>query len=552
MGAWANEVFGRLSLEEKVGQVICYRASKWADETIDMARRGLVGCVSPIYYAGMKDLESAVEFMNALQGASSIPILFLSSHACDMRGWGATPFPGEGGSMAFGAARDPDLAYRYGRMASLESKALGFDCVWTPCVDVNTEPRNPIIGTRAFSDRPELVAEMAVAMVKGMQDVRVIPNAKHFPGHGDTAFDTHRQIGVVPHSRERLEAIDFYPYRELVKAGLRGVETAHIIYPALDDTPDLPATLSRTCIYDLLRKGMGFEGLIVSDSLTMKAITDHYSVGDAAIRSFNAGHDILLHDYNEPPEPTFEAMVSAARDGTIPMAELDASVMRVLEHKEWAGLPDRGPISLEEIDTVFGCSEHQALCREIYDASATVLENDALPLGRSTSGEVCIIATCSEEERKGMADFAATVENSRDVLFRECHERLGTVSTHLIDEDPSSDEVEAAVKACVDAETVVFATMPRIVSYKALSGRVGGGQVEVVQKLLALRKTVVLCVFGTPYVLTDFPRTQGCLTTYSSTIAAVEAGVRILFGETESRGKLPISLSDTYTFGYGL
>jgi hypothetical protein len=179
-----------------------------------------------------------------------------------------------------------------------------------------------------------------------------------------------------------------------------------------------------------------------------------------------------------------------------------------------------------------------------------VLENDALPLGQN--GEVCVVATCSEEERKGMADFAATVENSRDVLFRECGERLGTVWTHLIDEDPSSDEVDAAVEECAKAGTVIFATMPRIVSYKELSGRVGGGQVEVVRKLLALRKTVVLCVFGTPYVLTDFPKTQGCLTTYSSTIAAVEAGVRILFGEAESRGKLPVELSETYPFGYGL
>ena len=550
MGVWAEQVFERLTLEERVGQLICYRASKWADETVEMAAEGLVGCVSPIYYQDMKDLDNIIGFMNMLQSASPTPVLFISSHACSMRQWGTTPFPDEGGSMLFGAAGDPDLAYECGRMASLESKAVGFDCVWTPVVDVNTNPRNPIIGTRAFSDRPELVTEMALAMVKGMQEAGVVPNAKHFPGHGDTDFDTHRKIGMVPHDRARLDAVELYPYRELIKAGLKGVETAHIVFPALDDTPDLPATFSRKAIYDLLRKEMGFEGLIVSDSLTMKAIKDHYTVAEAVIQTFNSGHDIILQDYNEPPRPTFDALLTAVKDGTIPEDELNASVMRVLEAKEWVGLAVRGPIHSEEIRQVFNCEEHAAACTRIYEASVTVLENEALPLA---SGEqsLCVIGTRAEEERKGMTDFAMTIENSREILFGEAGSRCPGAVTHVLDEDPSQEEVDAAIEAAQDSDTVIFATFPRIVSYKELSGRVGAGQVETVQKLLALRKRVVVCVFGTPYVVTDFPQTQGCLTTYASTGAAVEAGVKALFGEIPTKGKLPVTLSDRYAFGYG-
>ncbi len=230
-----------------------------------------------------------------------------------MQEWGAPPFPDEGSNMVLGATRDPELAYQFARAAACESKAVGFDLVWCPCADVNTNPRNPIIATVSFGDRPELVTEMALAVVRGMQEERVIPNAKHFPGHGDTDFDTHRELGTVPHGRERLEAVELYPYRRLIPAGLRGVMTAHLIFPALEPDTRIPATFSRRCVHDLLRTDMGFTGLIVSDSLTMKAIKDRFSVAESLVRAFNAGHDILLQDYHEPPMPSFQAVLDAAR-----------------------------------------------------------------------------------------------------------------------------------------------------------------------------------------------------------------------------------------------
>jgi beta-N-acetylhexosaminidase len=551
MSNWARDVFESLSLEQQVGQLLCYRATRWADDTIDMARQGLVGAVSPNYYHGMQDSRTAIlDFMNALQDASPVPVMMVSSHACEVMRFGATPFPGEGASMMLAASRDADLTFKVAYAASLESKAFGFDSVWTPVVDVNTNPRNPIIGTRAFSDRPELVIDMARAVVRGMQDARLIPQAKHFPGHGDTDFDTHMQIGVVAHNRERLDAVELAPYRALIEDGLRGIETAHIVYPALDDTPNLPATMSRKCIYDLLRGEMGFEGLIVSDSLTMKAIKDHFGVEDAAVRTLAAGHDLLLADYDEPPRPAFDALVKAVADGTVDRAQFEASVMRVLEHKQWCGLPERGRLNEQMIAASFENAAHQSLCRRAFEAGVTVLEADALPLARGV--RACVIATRAEEEGKAATDLAMSIESSRDVAMRLCREQLGEVSSAVIDEDPTPEQIDDAVQAAEDAQVVIFATFPRIVSYKALSGKVGEGQVQLVERLIAQGKRVVLCVFGTPYVIPAFPRVAGCLTTYGSTAPAVEAGMRVVLGLAKPGGRLPIDLGEDYPFGRGL
>jgi beta-N-acetylhexosaminidase len=551
MNNWAQQVFDSLSLEQRVGQLICYRASQWADDTIDMARQGLVGGVSPNYYRGMQDSRTAIlDFMNALRDASAVPVMMVSSHACEVQRFGATPLPGEGASMMLGATRDTDLAFKVAYAASLESKAFGFDSVWTPCVDVNTNPGNPIIGTRAFSDRPQLVIDMARAVVRGMQDARLIPQAKHFPGHGDTGFDTHVQIGVVEHDRRRLDEVELAPYRALIEDGLRGIETAHIIYPALDDTPDLPATMSQRCIHDLLRDEMGFEGLIFSDSLTMKAIKDHFGVEDAAVRALAAGHDVLLQDYDEPPRPTFDALLKAVTDGVIDRARFEASVMRVLEHKQWCGLDQRGRLNEQMIAASFENAAHQTLCRRVFEAGVTVLEADALPLKRGV--RACVIATCAQEEGKAATDFAQTIESGRDVLMRLCREQLGDLPAAVIDEDPTPDQVDDAVQAAEDAQVVIFATFPRIVSYKALSGKVGPGQVRLVERLIKQGKRIVLCVFGTPYVITGFPRVEGCLTTYGSTASAVEAGIRVVLGQAKPGGRLPIDLSEAYPFGHGL
>ncbi len=551
MDTWVSRTFGGMTLEQKVGQVICYRAGNWADETLEMARKGLVGCVSPVYYKGMSDFGRALEFMNALQEASPVPVLFLSGWAHDMQEWGAPPFPDEGSNMVLGATRDPELAYQFARAAARESKAVGFDLVWCPCADVNTNPRNPIIATCSFGDRPELVTEMALAVVRGMQEERVIPNAKHFPGHGDTDIDTHRGLGTVPHDRERLEAVELYPYRRLIPAGLRGVMTAHLIVPALEPDTRIPATFSRRCVHDLLRTDMGFTGLIVSDSLTMKAIKDNFSVAESLVRAFNAGHDILLQDYHEPPMPSFQAVLDAVNDGTIAIEMLDAAVLRVLEAKAWVGLSERKRLTVEGARAVFRRPDHVALAHRIFESSVTLLENEGLPL-RKENARVCVVGTRAEGEDELIPDLAATTSSSREVLFREFAARLDRVRTHVLDEEPNASQIAAALASTEGSDTVVFAPAPRIQSYKLLSGQASGGQIEFARRVLAAGKRLCLCVLGSPYVIAEFPAASVCLTTYTDNTAAAKAAVRVLFGEVPARGRLPVDIPNRYRFGSGL
>ena len=552
MGEWAKRTFAGLSLPQKVGQVICYRPTQGEGETQTMAAEGLIGAASPTYYAGMmQDPARMIAFMNSLNAASSVPVLFFNNLACEYAHWGATTFPGENSTMALGATRDPELVERIGYLTACECKLFGIDCAWLPCVDVNTNPQNPIIGTRAFGDRPRLVAQLAAAYVRGMQRAMVIPNAKHFPGHGDTAFDTHEQLGVVPHDRKRLEAVELYPYRRLIREGLRGVMTAHLVVPALDATPGLPATLSRRCIHDLLRTKMGFKGLIVSDSLSMKAIRDNFGVDEAVVRTFAAGHDVIMQDYNEPPRPSWEALLRAVTDGRVPLAQLDGAVMRVLEAKEWAGLPGRPPLDLEGIRHAISQSQNLAVAREAFGRAVTVLDRKGLPLPR-VAAQLAVISALPQAAGKVVTDLTLAADSGHDRLHRELTARVPEAVFHAVSATPDAEQVAQALAAVAHASTVVFACAPHIVAYDNQASRTNPGQIALVTQLLAAGKQVCLAVMGTPYVLPDFPRVTACLTTYSGQPEAVSAAARVLFGEASATGRLPIALPGRYRFGRGL
>ena len=552
MGTWARQTLAGLSLEEKVGQVICYRPNRGERETVALAAEGRVGAASPTYFAGMApDPARMLAFMNELNQVSSVPVLFFNNLACEYSHWGATPLPGENSTMALGATRDPDLVERVAYAAAWEAKRFGLDCVWVPCVDVNTNPANPIIGTRAFGDRPRLVADLAAAYVRGMQRAGVIPNAKHFPGHGDTAFDTHEQVGVIAHDRPRLDRVELLPYRRLIRQGLRGVMTAHLIVPALDDTPGLPATLSRACIHGLLRQQLKFGGLIVSDSLSMRAIRDNVGVEEAVVRTFLAGHDVIMQDYHELPRPSWEALARAVRDGRVPMAQLDDSVLRVLEAKEWAGLPGRPPLDWQAIRRTIADQGHLALAREVFGRAVTVLDRQGLPLP-ADGRRLAVISALPETPGPVVTDLSLAADSGSGRLQRAVAERAPGSTWRSIAEAPDPQQVEAALAAVAAADTVVFACGPRIVAYDNEASRTSSGQIALVGRLLAAGKTVCLAVLGNPYVITDFPRPHACVTTYSGQPEAVSAAVSVLFGDTPAAGRLPLDLPGRYRCGRGL
>ena len=309
--SWANDLLREMTPEEKAGQVIICRGLEYTGSMERMLREGRLGGVGGIIVrraCGYRP-ENIPGYINYILSISKIPpFLYLDCErgTTDMFPVG-TPFPD---SMAIGATHEPEAAYRVGKAIAEEARMLGFTLICNPVLDVNTNPENPIIGTRSFGDRADFVADFGAEYVRGVQEAGVIPTGKHFPGHGSTGVDSHVSMPVAGQSRKRLDEVELRPFRVLAEKGMKGIMTAHIYYPALQagEEADTPATLSKKVLTGILKEEWKFEGIVVSDSLTMRAIKDRYGIGRAAVMAFNAGNDLILQDYDSDPEITFQAI----------------------------------------------------------------------------------------------------------------------------------------------------------------------------------------------------------------------------------------------------
>jgi beta-N-acetylhexosaminidase len=321
-----------------------------------------------LFSRNLESVEQIVELTNGLQQCSPKSPLLI---AIDQEGGrvsrlpkGFTVFPP---CQLIGRCHSSELAYAAAATIAKELKSVGINMNMAPVLDVNSNPDNPVIGDRAFGSDPETVIEMGLVTAAGLQDSKVVACGKHFPGHGDTNADSHKELPVVDASRERLEAVEFAPFRRATAAGVASLMTAHVLFRALDER--LPATLSPDIITHLLREQMGYDGVVLTDDLEMHAIVDHYGPGDAAVRAFLAGCDVLLICKERDREiAAFEAIEKAVASGTIDTARLDLSVARIQRIKQRYLLPYR-PAVISEAKLIAGCRTHQALLQSIRQAN---------------------------------------------------------------------------------------------------------------------------------------------------------------------------------------
>jgi beta-N-acetylhexosaminidase len=372
---WVQTTLKKLSLEERVGQMIVSSFqsnyvstdSTEFEELVTAVHEQKVGgfhvfggservppvLLNPTYGAVTlgQPLEAA-SILNRLQAISPVPLLNTADFEAGVgfRIAGATAFPR---LMAFGAARDERLAQEAGRVTGEEARALGVHVNFAPVVDVNNNPRNPVINTRSYGEDPQLVGRLASAYVRGLQAAGVAATLKHFPGHGDTDVDSHLGLPIIKHPRERLEQMELVPFRAGVAAGAEAVMTAHIEMPALDPTPKTPTTLSAPIVQGLLRKDLGFGGLIYTDSMGMAGVSSIYSPGEAAVRAVAAGNDVILHSPDD--RAAFEGLVEAVKSGRIAEAQINTSVERILRAKAKAGLHRNKMVNLDQ-----GCARRHS------------------------------------------------------------------------------------------------------------------------------------------------------------------------------------------------
>ena len=434
----------------------------------------------------------------------------------------ATPFPG---NMAIGATRSEKLAYKVGRALGREVAAVGVNVDFAPVCDVNNNPANPVVGTRSFGESPALVSRLSAALVRGLQSAGVAATAKHFPGHGDTASDSHHGAPVLSHDAKRVHRVELPPFRAAIQAGVRLMMTAHIVFPALNGGTNLPATLSQNILGGLLRRKLGFDGLIVSDAMDMHAIEQGPGLVVDALAALGAGVDLLLlnHDLARVSS-TYSCAIQAARRGLLSPKEIHASARRILRLKSWLLRSKQPPLS------VIGCREHRALAREVAEKSVTLVRDTTrqLPLNLHASAGIAVVVPRPEDLTP--ADTSSLVVPALASAVQRYHRQVDDFTVAM---NPSAAEIRESCAQLLKYDLIIIGT---------INAADHPGQAALVNTLLKEGRKVIAVALRMPYDLAAYPEAPTYLCTYSILPPAMEALADALWGRIPFNGKLPVSI----------
>lgn len=535
--------FQSLTLDQQVGQLVIAR---WPDWPLmeKYAQQGLISGMTP----SLPKLSPAevVEFTNRFQKLSPIPLLL---------GWGGVSY--SGGSevrlqqtMRLGATRNPGLCHDAGRLEAKEARALGFHLAGTPVLDVNLNPDNTIINLRSISDDVELVTALGAELAQGTIEGGAAPIFMHFPGHGATRGDSHIEMPEAARTLTELEAVELRPFAELIRRGLaRVICTNHCYYPAWEPERKIPATLSRRIVTGVLREKLGYQGVIMSDSLTMRPIKDNYGIEEAAILTVAAGHDLILQDYNSDPRITIDALARAVRQGRIPLVQVEQSVRRVWKLKQELGLFQRRLADPANVPHVFATPASAEVARRIARESVTVLEHRGGPWRAEAKRAILVLSNGSTTTTD--QDNAVTHSPTNHHLNEEIRRRVPGVQTLVLSTAMKPEEIEQAAATAQQVDNVVFGLFTRVRAYVEDAIKVARPYRTLIERVGAAGRTIALLNFGNPYVMSDLPKPAFALCTFSDARDSIDAAVQVLFGELKPQGRLPVRISAAYPFGFG-
>ena len=548
---WAQSTLAQMTLREKVGQLMMpFVLGNFAPEGSETHDR-IVNVIEQEHVGGLvmsvgSPSEVAVK-LNDLQQHSKYPLLVSADLETGagfrFRGavhiptnialGGATTFPS---LMAFGATGDPRHAYELGRITALEARAMGVHVPFAPVLDVNNNPQNPIINIRSFGEDPNAVADLGVALIRGLQDHSAVATGKHFPGHGDTGTDSHLDLPIISVGRERLDAIELVPFRAAIAAGVQGIMTAHIAVPAISGET-IPATVSKRVLTGLLRSDLGFDGIIFTDAMDMAAVNRFYPRGEAAVRAVLAGADVLVMPRDV--KQAVDAIVSAIDEGRLTEARIDESVGRLLRLKEDLGLTEERSVPLAMIPQIVGVPEHMEMAREVAERSITLIQNgrDLLPLLGTRRARVMSVSFRNPGDVLSGRYF--------DSRLRETYPRLVSRS---VDDGTNSEGYEALLSRAGRSDLVIVSV------YSNYAGRVElpDATVEFMNELARRRVTHVVISFGNPYLISLFPDAPAYLLAWSSAQVSQQAAADALFANTAITGRSPIGMDPFFAVGDGI
>jgi len=568
---WAEKTLRKLSTEEKVGQLfmIWCRAGflnlrnpeylGWLD---DMNKYHVGSFAMTVHVDGPFLLRSepfeAADLLNRLQRESRLPLLFAADfeRGPSMRLMGTSVFPH---AMAFGAAGTPTYAEAFGRATALEARAIGIHWNFFPDADVNSNPANPIINTRSFGEDPAQVSDLVAAYIRGAHEGGMLVTAKHFPGHGDTATDSHLGMASVNGDRARLDAVELAPFRSAIAAGVDSIMIAHVTVPALDPDPNHVATISHHVVTDLLEKQLGFKGLVVTDALDMAGLTHLFAsnIGRAAVEAFKAGSDLLLIPADLPA--SYNAVLQAVQSGEISRERLDRSVLKLLKLKASLGLNDARQVDASRLTTQVAQPENIALGQQVADAAVTLVRENGkvLPLKSSGTTAAGLPYMSAEEtyDRTVAVVFSDDVRTEAGRAFaRELRARIRDANVFYVDPRVAAGMSDDVMNAVEHAQTVVAA-----VYVVPIAGKVGNTVAmpdatgALLQRLLdrAAPRTAVIAM-GSPYLAASFPAIENYICTFSNATVSETSAVKALFGEIAIHGHLPVTIPNVAARGAGI
>ncbi|OLE46417.1 MAG: hypothetical protein AUG46_09755 [Acidobacteria bacterium 13_1_20CM_3_58_11] len=539
--AWVETTLRKMSVEEKIGQLLftTYHGSFTATDmaayrqilhdVTDLHVGGFINITqgSPLGIVKSQAYPTAV-LNNQLQAKSKLPLLVGADfeRGTAMRLDEGTSFPT---AMAVAAAGNPKDAYAMGKITALEANAVGIHWIYAPDADVNNNPGNPIINTRSFGEDPERVAQFVTEFVRGVQENGGAATAKHFPGHGDTAADSHIDIPVIRADRARLDQLELVPFRAAISVQVDSIMTGHLNVPALEPDPNTPATLSHNILTNLLRNQLGYQGLIVTDAMDMGGITVRYAPGEAAVRAVAAGVDALL--MTPVPDAAFEALQEAVKSGRISKERLDASVRRILQVKARLGLNQHRLVDVNAINQKFASVAWQKEAQDISDRGVTLLRDTPhrLPLDGTKPSRALLLAFYADPEPYPGED-----------LERELRSRFDSVTTLRAD----TRFANAGILKLPPPESYDIAILALFVRVSDRKGNVDvpAEQAALAEQIYKTDKPVITVGFGSPYLIERFPQAETWLAAFGISDVAQISAARALFGQIPVRGHLPVTV----------
>ena len=532
---WADSVFKRLNHKERIAQLFFIRAhtdkgKAYEDSIARVIKKEKIGGL--VFFQGGPLRQATLT--QHYQAQSKVPLLIAmdAEWGVGMRLDSTISYPYQ---MTLGAVQNNELIEKMGNLIAQDMKLLGMHLNFAPVVDINNNPKNPVIGFRSFGDDKYKVAEKASAYLRGMQDEGLLTSLKHFPGHGDTDLDSHFDLPQLPFTKQRLDSLELYPFKQLIASGASGVMVAHMNIPSLDSTANLPSTLSKPIVTKVLKEELGFKGLIISDAMGMKGVVKYFPDGEADVRALLAGNDVL--ELSENSKRGVKLIRRAIRKNQLSWEEINERVKKVLKAKYWAGLAKPYQPDLQNLVPKLNRAEAVALNQELADEAVTVLTSMEGIRSLSKSKKTAIISIGSGAE---------------DVFEQDVKNHFSNIASITVAKNASAKDLEQIEGALSNVEQLILNihdTRKRPAPTLDYSSSVQA----FLEKISPTVQATV--VFASPYTLNGLAKNllnHTLLLAYQNSAELQHAAVKILLGELSPKGKLPVNVSPLFKNGTGL